>query len=95
MYTELRCMDSRARRVAAIIILFAGLLFVVDVLSPATPIPLAVHDTISLVFGVLILLGALMRPLFRLIAPALRCTLPAIGVYADRVFGIRSCVLLC
>jgi hypothetical protein len=88
-------MCSRAGRLAAIIILFAGLLFVVDVVSPATPTPQAVQDVVSIVFGVVLLLAALMRPLFHLISPAVRFTATALAVCADRSTGMRPVVLRC
>jgi len=81
-------MCSRAGRLAAIIILFAGLLFVVDVVSPATPTPQAVQDVVSIVFGVVLLLAALMRPLFHLISPAVRFTATVLAVCADRAIDI-------
>jgi len=90
----LNAMD-RAGRIAAIIILLGGLLFVIDVISPATPIPQAVQDGVSVVFGVLLLIAAVMRPLFRSISPPLRFTASAIALCADHPIGMRAPVLLC
>jgi hypothetical protein len=95
MYTEEDRMATRAGKIAAIILVFAGLMFVADVLSPATPTPQAVQDAASLVFGIALLLAAVAVPLLDLISPSLRSFSTAIALCADRVIGPRTCVLLC
>jgi len=88
-------MHSRAGRLVAFIILFAGLLFVVDVVSPATPTPKAVQDAISILFGILLMLTALTRPLFHSISPPLLFTFTTTAVFADRAIEVRPAVLRC
>jgi hypothetical protein len=82
-------------RVAAGILLIAGLLFVADVLSPATPTPQVVQETVWVIVGLVLFLDVFVRPRLYLSSPPRLFVSVPVAISELSAFGMRPCVLLC
>jgi len=88
-------LNVRAAQVVSVILLIAGFMFAVDVVSPATPTPLAqIRDAISIVLF-LVLVFTLFASRFSLLRQSTPFSFTVFAVKPRRRLPTCICVLLC